>query len=70
MQRNCPRKGANNGQKDGQGEKSQQGENARATMTEGDQQEEVRSDDGHAPVPPPYAQNDLINNIRSLNMDE
>ena len=71
MRRNCPRKGANNGRKDGQGGKNWQGENARATITKGNQQEEeARPDDGHTPVPPPYAQNDLINNIWSLNMEE
>ena len=70
MRRNCPRKGANNGRKDGRGGRNRQGENTRATITEGDQQEEVKPDNGHAPIPPPYVQNDLINNIRSLNIEE
>jgi len=40
------------------------------TMTEGDQQEEVKSDNDHTPIPPPYIPNNLINNIQALNIDE
>jgi len=60
----------NNGQRDGRGGKGQQGESARTTTTEGDQQEETKPDNGHTPIPPPYTPNDLINNIQALNVDE
>jgi len=59
-----------NGRKEGQRGKGRQGENTRTTTTKGGQQEEEKPDDSHTPVPPPYAPNNLINNIRALNMDE
>jgi len=70
MRCNCLKKGTDNRQKEGQGGKSRQGENARTTTAKGGQQEEEKPDDGHKPVPPPYTPNDLINNIWALNMDE
>jgi len=70
MRRNCPKKGINNGRRDGQGGRGRRGESTRTTTTEGDQQEEAKPDDSHALVPPPYATNDLINNIRALNLEE
>ena len=66
MRRNCPRKGEN-----GQRKFGPRKENARVTMTEGDDQpEEERSDNDHASKPPAYAKNDLIKSIKALDISE
>ena len=66
MRRNCPRKGEN-----GQRKFGPQKENARVTITEGDDQpEEEKPNNDHTSKPPAYAKNDLIKSIKALDISE